>query len=125
LAFFGLAPFYFEWHGIDTYGFPAFGWLGGWGLAYAATGAAVRAAGSEQRRYAQSALGKYLPRDIAAQILRDPKKLSLTGEKRLLYTLFTDIEGFTVLSHRLPPDRVATILNAYLDRMCDIVLDHG
>jgi len=125
LAFFGFAPFYYEWHGIDTYGLPAFGWLGGWGLAYAATGAAVRAAGSEQRRYAQSALGKYLPRDIAAQILRDPKKLSLTGEKRSIYTLFTDIEGFTGLSHRLPPDRVASLLNAYLDGMCDIVLDQG
>lgn len=125
LLFFGLAPFYFEWSGIDTYGLPAFGWLGGWALAYAATGAAVRAVGSEQRRYAQSALGKYLPRDIAAQILRDPSKLSLTGEKRALYTLFTDIEGFTELSHRLPPDRVAALLNAYLDGMCDIVLDHG
>jgi adenylate cyclase len=125
LAFFGLAPFFFEWNGIDTYGLPAFGWLGGWVLAYAATGAAVRAVGSEQRRYAQSALGKYLPRDIAAQILRDPKKLSLTGEKRPIYTLFTDIEGFTKLSHKLPPDRVASLLNAYLDGMCDIVLDHG
>ena len=125
LIFFAGAPFIFEWRGIDTYGLPAFGWLGGWTLAYAATGAAVRAVGSEQRRYAQSALGKYLPRDIAAQILRDPAKLSLTGEKRSIYTLFTDIEGFTALSHRLPPDRVATILNAYLDGMCDIVLDHG
>ena len=125
LVFFVGAPFVFEWRGIDTYGLPAFGWLGGWTLAYAATGAAVRAVGSEQRRYAQSALGKYLPRDIAAQILRDPAKLSLTGEKRAIFTLFTDIEGFTVLSHRLPPDQVATILNAYLDGMCDIVLDHG
>ena len=125
LVFFAGAPFVFEWRGIDTYGLPAFGWLGGWTLAYAATGAAVRAVGSEQRRYAQSALGKYLPRDIAAQILRDPAKLSLTGEKRTIYTLFTDIEGFTVLSHRLPPDKVATILNAYLDGMCDIVLDNG
>lgn len=125
LILFGFAPFYFEWSGIDTYGLPAFGWLGGWALAYAATGAAVRALGSEQRRYAQSALGKYLPRDIAAQILRDPKKLSLTGEKRALYTLFTDIEGFTELSHRLPPERVATLLNAYLDGMSDIVLEHG
>lgn len=125
LLFFGAAPFLFEWNGIDTYGLPAFGWLGGWALAYAATGAAVRAVGSEQRRYAQSALGKYLPRDIAAQILRDPMKLSLTGEKRELFTLFTDIEGFTGLSHRLPPDRVATLLNAYLDGMCDIVLNHG
>lgn len=125
LAFFGLTPFYFEWRGFDTYGLPAFGWLGGWMLAYAATGAAARAAGSEQRRYAQSALGKYLPRDIAAQILRDPAKLSLTGEKRDLYTLFTDIEGFTGLSHQLPPEQVATLLNAYLDGMSDIVLDHG
>jgi adenylate cyclase len=125
LIFFAGAPFYFESNGLDTYGFPAFGWLGGWALAYGATGAAVRAVGSEQRRYAQSALGKYLPRDIAAQILRDPKKLSLTGEKREIYTLFTDIEGFTILSHQLPPDRVATILNAYLDGMCDIVLEHG
>ena len=125
LIFFIGSPFIFEWRGIDTYGLPAFGWLGGWLLAYAATGAAVRAVGSEQRRYAQSALGKYLPHDIAAQILRDPAKLSLSGEKRAIYTLFTDIEGFTVLSHRLPPDRVATILNAYLDGMCDIVLDHG
>jgi adenylate cyclase len=125
LAFFGAAPFFFEWNGIDTYGLPAFGWLGGWALAYAATGAAVRAVGSEQRRYAQSALGKYLPRDIAAQILRDPKKLSLTGEKRELYTLFTDIEGFTTLSHQLPPEKVASLLNAYLDGMSDIVLDHG
>jgi len=125
LIFFGGSPFIFEWTGLDTYGLPAFGWLGGWGLAYAATGAAVRAVGSEQRRYAQSALGKYLPRDIAAQILRDPRKLSLTGEKRDLYTLFTDIEGFTALSHKLPPDRVASLLNAYLDGMCDIVLDQG
>ena len=125
LVFFGAAPFFFEWRGIDTYGLPAFGWLGGWTLAYAATGAAVRAVGSEQRRYAQSALGKYLPHDIAAQILRDPSKLSLTGEKRAIFTLFTDIEGFTALSHRIPPERVATLLNAYLDGICDIILDHG
>ena len=124
-ALFGLAPFFLERNGVDTYGLPAFGWLGGWALAYAATGAAVRAAGSEQRRYAQSALGKYLPRDIAAQILRDPAKLSLTGEKRPIYTLFTDIEGFTQMSHRLPPDKVASLLNEYLDGICDIILDHG
>ena len=41
LVFFGLAPFFFEWNNIDTYGLPAFGWLGGWVLAYAATGATL------------------------------------------------------------------------------------
>jgi adenylate cyclase len=125
LAFWGASPFLLEWVGKDTYGLPAFGWLAGWMIAFAATGAAVRAVGSDQKRYAQSALGKYLPRDIAAQILRDPKQLSLSGEKRPIFTLFTDIEGFTSLSHVLPAERVANLLNAYLDGMSNIVLDHG
>ena len=124
-AFYGIAPFWFENSGIDTQGLPAFGWLAGWMLAFATTGAAVRAIGSDQRRFAQSALGKYLPRDVAAQILRDPGKLSLTGERRDIFCLFTDIEGFTRLSHAIPAEKTASILNAYLDGMSDIVLDHG
>ena len=125
IAFYLLTPYLFETLGMDTYGLPAFGWIAGWMVAFAATGMTVRAMGSEHRRFAEGALGKYLPPDIAAQIIRDPKKLSLTGEKRAIYTLFTDIEGFTSLSHTLPPERVATLLNAYLDGMSAIVLRHG
>ena len=125
IAFYALIPFLFEMVGMDTYGLPAFGWIAGWLLAFAATGMTVRAMGSEHRRFAEGALGKYLPPDIAAQIIRDPKKLSLTGEKRAIYSLFTDIEGFTSLSHTLPPENVATLLNAYLDGMSEIVLRHG
>lgn len=125
LGFFGIMPFFFEWQGIDTQGLPAFGWIAGWLLAYMATEATVKAMGSDQKRFAQSALGKYLPRDIAAQILKDPSKLSLRGERLPIFTLFTDIEGFTGLSHVLPPEKTASILNAYLDGMSDIVLDHG
>ncbi len=125
IIFYSATPFLVESIGWDTYGLPAFGWLSGWLLAFAATGMTVRAMGSEQRKFAEGALGKYLPPDIAAQIIRDPTKLSLTGEKRAIYTLFTDIEGFTSLSHALPPERVATLLNAYLDGMSDIVLEHG
>ena len=82
IAFYALTPFLFEALGMDTYGLPAFGWIAGWLLAFAATGMTVREMGSEHRRFAEGALGKYLPPDIAAQIIRDPKKLSLTGEKR-------------------------------------------
>ena len=125
LGFFGAAPFFFERIGIDTQTVPAFGWLAGWMLAYMATEMTVKAMGSEEKRFAQSALGKYLPRDIAAQILKDPSKLSLRGERLPIYTLFTDIEGFTGLSHQIPAEKTAAILNAYLDGMSDIVLDYG
>jgi len=125
LAFFAAVPFLFELQGIDTQGLPAFGWIAGWLLAYMATEATVKAMGSDQKRFAQSALGRYLPKDIAAQILRDPTKLSLRGERLPIYTLFTDIEGFTSLSHVIAPEKTAMLLNAYLDGMSDIVLDHG
>lgn len=124
-AFFNAAPFYFQYIGIDTYGLPQFGWMAGWLLAYLATEATVKAMGSDEKKFAQSALGKYLPKDIAAMIIRDPERLSLTGERLPIYTLFTDIQGFTSLSHTLPAETTAAILNAYLDGMSDVVLEHG
>ncbi|WP_118856798.1 adenylate/guanylate cyclase domain-containing protein [Sphingomonas mesophila] len=125
LLFFGGAPFLFELRGIDTQGMPAFGWLAGWLLAYMATEATVKAMGSDEKKFAQGALGKYLPKDIAALILKDPTRLSLTGERLPIFTMFTDIQGFTALSHTMPPETTASILNAYLDGMSDIVLKHG
>jgi adenylate cyclase len=125
LLFFSAAPFLFEWRGIDTQGLPAFGWIAGWLLAYMATEATVKAMGSDQKRFAQSALGRYLPPDIAAMIIKDPTKLSLTGERLPIFTLFTDIQGFTSLSHIIPAEQTASILNAYLDGMSEIVLANG
>ncbi|MFD1612206.1 CHASE2 domain-containing protein [Sphingomonas tabacisoli] len=124
-VFFSLLPFYLQWQGTDTRFLPAFGWSIGWLLAYSAIGAAARAVGSQQRRFAQSALGKYLPRDIASEIMRDPDRLALHGEKREIFVVFTDLEGFTKLSHAIPPETVASLLNRYLDTLSDVVLKYG
>jgi adenylate cyclase len=124
-VFFVTLPFYLQWQGTDTRFLPAFGWSIGWLLAYSAVGAAARAVGSQQRRFAQSALGKYLPRDIASEIMRDPDRLALHGEKREIFVVFTDLEGFTKLSHAIPPETVASLLNRYLDTLSDVVLQYG
>ncbi len=125
LALVGGGPFFLQAWGVDTLGLPAFGWGLGWILAFLAVGLAGRAVGSEQRRFAQSALGKYLPQDIANQIIRDPERLALTGEQREIYALFTDLEGFTALSHAITPRQLSTLLNRYLDLMSETVLRHG
>jgi adenylate cyclase len=118
-------PFVLQRAHIDTHSLPMFGWLGGWVTAFFAANTAARQMGSEQKRFAQSALGKYLPPDIANQILRDPDQLALHGEKREIIALFTDLEGFTQLSHQIEPEQVAMLLNRYLDLLSDIVLEHG
>lgn len=125
MAFLVAFPFWIHARGVDTTTLPAFGWAVGWLFGYAAVGTAARTIGSRQRAFAQSALGKYLPADVAAQIMRDPDQLSLHGERRNIFCVFTDLEGFTKLSHAVTPETVARLLNEYLDRLSDIVLDHG
>ncbi|MEY4270720.1 MAG: hypothetical protein RLZZ58_1936, partial [Pseudomonadota bacterium] len=125
LSGFLLFPFWLQSRGVDTLTLPAFGWALGWILGYVAVGTASRTIGAHQRAFAQSALGKYLPRDIATQIMRDPDMLALHGEKREIFCVFTDLEGFTKLSHAVTPETVARLLNDYLDRLSEVVLGHG
>ncbi|HEX8262762.1 MAG TPA: adenylate/guanylate cyclase domain-containing protein, partial [Allosphingosinicella sp.] len=125
LGVIAVSPFLLQGWGLDTYGVPAFGPALGWAVAFAAVGTAARAVGSEQRRFAQATLGKYLPADVAAEILRDPDRLTLTGEKRQIYALFSDLEGFTKLSHATSPEQLSSLLNRYLDVLSEVVLRHG
>ena len=57
--------------------------------------------------------------------MRDPERLALKGEQTEIYALFTDLEGFTKLSHAITPETLSRLLNRYLDLMSDIVLKHG
>ncbi|MEE4316539.1 MAG: adenylate/guanylate cyclase domain-containing protein [Erythrobacter sp.] len=124
LAFIGI-PAFLQVRNVDTYGLPAVGWLVGWIMAFAAVTAAARASGAVQRNFATGALGKYIPRDIAQAIIDRPELLSLGGEKREIFVLFSDLEGFTKMSHAIPPEMVAKLLNRYLDMLSQVVLDHG
>ncbi len=118
-------PFLLERANLNTLDLPSMGWLLGWFIAYAAVGAALRVIGAKQREFAQGALGKYLPPSVASEIMRNPERLLLHGEKREIFCVFTDLEGFTKLSHAIEPEMVAQLLNDYLDRLSAVVLEHG
>ncbi|MET1111363.1 MAG: adenylate/guanylate cyclase domain-containing protein, partial [Allosphingosinicella sp.] len=60
-----------------------------------------------------------------AEILKDPDRLTLTGEKRPIYALFSDLEGFTKLSHAISPEQLSSLLNRYLEMLSEVVLRHG
>lgn len=121
----GWLPYAMQGWGYDTYGLPCAGLGVGWLLALMAASTTARLVGADQRKFAQGALGKYLPRDVAEQILREPEKLALKGERRPIFALFSDIEGFTSMCQSQPPEVVAATLNEYLDTMSDVVLKHG
>ncbi|OZA93271.1 MAG: adenylate/guanylate cyclase domain-containing protein [Erythrobacter sp. 34-65-8] len=118
-------PFVMQFQQTDTYGVPAVGWLLGWIAAFMAVTSAARASGAVQRNFAQGALGKYLPREMAQEIIDNPKLLALHGEKKQIFVLFSDLEGFTKMSHAVEPEMVALLINRYLEMLSQVVLDHG
>lgn len=125
IVFFQGTPFLLQIQNIDTYGLPAVGGLVGWIIVFGAVTSTARASGAVRRNFVTGALGKYIPRDIAQAIIEKPELLNLGGEKRAIFVLFSDLEGFTKMSHAIPPEMVAKLLNRYLDMLSQVVLDHG
>jgi adenylate cyclase len=65
-------------------------------------------------RYIRDVLMSYLAPQVAEQLLADPEKLQLGGERRIVTTFFADIRGFTTFSEHLDPERLMDVLNRYL-----------
>ena len=70
----------------------------------------------------RNAFNHYLSTDVINEILDDPSRLSLGGEKRELTAMFTDVKGFSTISESLEPEELVKLLNRYLSEMSDIVL---
>ncbi len=78
----------------------------------------------KDKRHARRALQYYLSRSVMEEVLRDPSKLKLGGDKRVLTVMFSDIRGFTSISEKLPAEQLAKLLNEYLTPMTNLVFQH-
>jgi class 3 adenylate cyclase len=94
-------------------------------VAVAATRLRIATVDRERRRFLQRAFGKYISPRVVDRLLAHPEELRLSGERRTITALFTDLEGFTALTESVDPKVMLTLLNAYLDGICRIVVHHG
>ena len=78
-----------------------------------------------QKRFIKSAFSQYLSPKVVEQLILDPSQLKLGGEKREMTAIFTDIRAFSTFSEALgDPAKLVELLNFYLTRMSNIVLDN-
>jgi class 3 adenylate cyclase len=107
-------------HGRSLYPLvtPSFAGLIATALGYALT----RRQFAADRDFIQGALATYVSASVAKQLLDDPSLLSVSGDRREISALFTDIEGFTTLAEELDAADLVDILNRYLEGMTRIVL---
>jgi class 3 adenylate cyclase len=77
-----------------------------------------------EKEMIKRAFARYVAREVVEELLKDPERLVLTGERRDVTVLFCDIRGFTPLTERLNPEQVVLLLNDFYDLMIDATFRH-
>lgn len=110
----------------------ALGWW--WPIAVGEVGIALALAGGivwnyategRQKRFIKSAFNQYVGGEVLDELVRDPSKLKLGGERRELTMFFSDLEKFSSFSEKLEPPRVIELLNVYLTEAGEVLTSEG
>lgn len=77
----------------------------------------------KDKQFIRRAFGQYLSPAVIERLTKNPHGLALGGEKKVLTVLFADIRGFTSISEALEPEVLASVLNTFMNRLTQEVLD--
>ncbi len=78
----------------------------------------------KEKKYIKKTFSHYLSPHVLDEILNNPERLKLGGEKQNLTVLFSDIRGFTTMSEKMKPEEIVAILNEYLTEMVKVVFKY-
>jgi len=92
-------------------------------LAFALATAYSYATEGRQKLAIRRMFSRYMSEKVIAHLMSHPELLNLGGERRQVTLFFSDLAGFTSISELLSAEEVVGLLNDYLSRMTDIILD--
>lgn len=78
----------------------------------------------KKKKEIRNAFQFYLNPEVVDEVIKDPDRLRLGGEKKELSILFSDIRGFTSISEKLDAQDLSALLNEYLTPMTNLVFDY-
>ncbi len=83
------------------------------------------AKGLQEREFIRMTFRKFVHRDVVDELLKNPEKIRIGGERRKVTILFTDIRGFTSLSEQRSPEEVINVVNEYFSTLLPIIDSNG
>ncbi len=72
---------------------------------------------TRSRRLITGLFGTYVPKEIVAEMAKNPGEYSMRGESREMTVLFSDVRDFTSISETLTPEGLKDLMNTYLTEM--------
>ena len=78
---------------------------------------------TRSRRLITGLFGTYVPKELVAQMSKNPEEYSMRGESRQMTVLFSDVRDFTSISEGLTPEGLKDMMNAYLTEMTEVIQD--
>ncbi|MBU0519341.1 adenylate/guanylate cyclase domain-containing protein, partial [bacterium] len=79
----------------------------------------------KEKKQVRSLFSHYVPKRIIAELAKNPASIKLGGERREVTILFADIEDFTAISEKIPPEEMVRLLNQYMTEMTRIIQQQG
>jgi adenylate cyclase len=77
-----------------------------------------------ERRQLRSAFKTYVSKQMLAQILNNPQSLSLSGQRKEMTIMFSDVRKFSTLSDKIEPEVIHRLLNLYFSQMTQIAFKY-
>ena len=78
----------------------------------------------ENVKYIKSTFSKFVSKEVVDELLKNPEKIRLGGERREISVFFSDIRGFTTLSETLSAEELVSVLNEYLSTMTNSLIEY-
>ena len=85
----------------------------------------LRAETEKERAQVMDIFSRFVSREVAQEMWEQRGQLSLSGERRVVTVIFTDIRNFTSLSEHAPSGEVVEWLNDYFGRMQEVITSFG
>lgn len=67
----------------------------------------------------------HLAPEVVARIVANPSALKMSGERRELTALFTDIESFSAMTEHADPADLVALLDQYVELVCSSIRSHN
>jgi adenylate cyclase len=68
---------------------------------------------------------RYAPEEIVRDVVATGREAMLTGDRREVSVLFSDLRGFTGFAEKLTPEQVVAILNDHFELLVGIIARHN